>query len=62
MAITSITRTAEDALHYPEGSVIFKAGERADEMFYVVEGEVEIQLQARCWTHWARPRFSARWR
>ncbi len=43
MAITSIQRGPEDSVHYPAGMVIFRDGERADRMFVVVEGEVEIR-------------------
>lgn len=47
MPIHSITRSAEDAVFYPAGQVIFDIGDRAELMYLVVEGEVEIQFNGR---------------
>jgi CRP/FNR family transcriptional regulator, cyclic AMP receptor protein len=43
MPITSIQRGPEDSVPYSAGMVIFRDGDRADQMFIVVEGEVEIR-------------------
>jgi CRP/FNR family transcriptional regulator, cyclic AMP receptor protein len=43
MPITSIQRGPEDSVDYEAGLVIFRDGDRADQMYMVVEGEVEIR-------------------
>ena len=43
MPITSIQRGPEDSIDYEAGLVIFRDGDRADQMYMVVEGEVEIR-------------------
>jgi len=43
MAITSIQRGPEDAVDYAAGTLIFRDGDRADQMFIVIQGEIEIR-------------------
>jgi CRP/FNR family cyclic AMP-dependent transcriptional regulator len=47
MPITSIQRGPEDSVDYQAGLAIFHDGDRADQMFMVVEGEVEIRRSDR---------------
>jgi len=47
MPITSIQRGPEDSIHFTAGTVIFHNGDKADQMFVVVEGEVEVRLGER---------------
>ena len=47
MPIQSISRGSEDAVLFRAGQTIFDIGERAEMMYIVVEGEVEIQFGGR---------------
>ena len=47
MPIKSISRGIEDAIDFRAGDTIFRTGEGADVMFYVVDGEVEIRWNDR---------------
>ncbi len=47
MPIQSISRGSEDAVLFKAGQSIFDIGERAEMMYIVVEGEVEIQFNGR---------------
>src|SRR5512139_1971732 len=47
MPIQSITRGVEDSVRFKAGQTIFDIGDRAEMMYIVVEGEVEIRYQGR---------------
>ena len=47
MPIKSISRGTEDAVMFKAGQTIFDIGERAEMMYMVVDGEVEIQYNGR---------------
>ena len=47
MPIRSISRTGSDAVWFKAGQIIFEAGEEAEMMYIVVDGQVEIQLNGR---------------
>ena len=46
MRIAGVFRNADTVREVPAGGVIFKAGDEGDEMYGVVEGEVEVRTPA----------------
>ena len=48
MTTINIFRSARDLVAYEPGQVVFKAGDVGDVMYAVVEGKVDITLDAQC--------------
>jgi CRP-like cAMP-binding protein len=44
MAKLNIFRNSKDAKNYPAGEVLFERGETGDEMYIIIEGEVDIKI------------------
>ena len=44
MKVTGLFNNAQGTVEFPAGSVIFKAGDTGEEMYGVVEGEIELRV------------------
>jgi CRP/FNR family transcriptional regulator, cyclic AMP receptor protein len=45
--VTGLFRNAQDILRVPAGSVVFREGDRGEEMFGVIEGQIELRTTER---------------